>query len=1690
MALGRHAEGGNMTKRATVANAIIAFMLALAVLLLAGGGVAFAAGEEGQGNTGEAASANADATAVSDSSTIWDWEDLIKGTTQNIGRVWTDKTVQTGDMTKDDITVKKAEGSDFLTALTALSSTSNLSSTSTTPLDIVLVLDASGSMSDAMGRGDSTKRITALQKAANSFIDTIAVQNAGLDESKQHHVSLIKFAGDKIPKIGNDTDEHGYNYSQVMKSMAACTSDTKADFKKLINAIKPSGATNAQAGMELAEDQTSDRSDAKKVVVFFTDGTPTTYQDFNESVASGAVTSAYGMKHDGATVYSIGIFSGANPTVDPVGSTVSNENKFMHAVSSNYPSASYTEGSGKYSWYFGDRAKDDEGNNTTFYKSATNATELAKIFEDISKEITEGAGYPTETTEGKASTTGYITFDDQLGDYMQVDEMTALVYNGSVYKDPEKSTSGNTDTYTFKGTVNSDTGDKDLKDILISVEHSVDSETGEAVVEDGDKVTVQIPASLIPLRHFKIDLTNDTMKVDETTPISVFYSSSLKSEAKELLADPDNYMKSYIEKNTDADGKVAFYADEWSSNKEDKALGTTKAWFNPSKKNKYYYFTQDTPIYTDEACTQRATSVEADRTYYYQHEFYVNQGDKPVAISDTHSFPGKVALDFTNAIGTDSDGYAIINAGTPRLLYLNELHKEKVENTTGTATDVLNPKWEGGTSVADTTTVRSFLGNNGKLTLDNPATLQVSKTVTVSDGYELSDYSDTDFTFNISVPNAAGKSFEAKVLNAEGEQVGDTFSLTFDDGGAASHTLKHGQTLQVFGLSAGWSYTVSEGTLPSGFTQTSPVDEGGNPAAASGTLAAGGTATASFTNNYSAESVSYDAVAAVGAYKTLTGRDWTDSDSFTFKLEGLNGAPMPQQDSVTVSKANVFDGKAAISFGDATYTKPGTYQYQVTEENAGKTIDGVTYSSNVAKFTVNVTDVDAQGAHTGKLVATATLDSGSSAVFSNVYQAAKVTYDTAAAGLTKVLNGRDWTQDDEFTFKITAKDGAPLPKDASGADVDQITVNKSTAQNFSFGTMTFTYDMLDGATSKIFNYTVDEVKGSADGVSYDGHTATIEVTVTDNGAGNLTAAAKVSAPTFTNTYSASTKEPVKITGTKALTGRDMTAGEFSFGVRLAGTSTDVLTATNKADGSIDFGELSYSTEELAKLVEQGKATKEGKVWSIKYQAYENTEGLADKGITPQASSFEFTVTVRDNLDGTLTAAAQMPDGGLAFKNTYSTNSATVSLSGAKVLEYAAGLTPDSIEGKFTFTLSSDDANAPMPEGSQGKTATATNDASGNVSFGDIKFTVDDLNKALGTTDADTQSADQGDSKAADNQSGTKSDESTDAKDASADSKAATKSVSDKGSAGSSADNADSTEDGASASKASESDDSALKLGVAKAYADEGAVKADKARSYTFVYKVIESGSVPGVTNDKDATKTVSIKVTDDGQGHLTAEIVGESGKPAFTFTNKYSADPVELSVTNSIDVTKKLTGRDLSKGEFKFELLDADGKAAATGTNTADGKVSLSAIKYTKPGEYAYTLCEVNGGQTIDHVAYDSATYSVVVKVVDNGKGALEASCQIGDQEGLAFTNTYIEPEPEPEPTPDPGTDDTDDGDDGDNDGDDNGDTGDKSSSSSEDESTSTSAKTGDDMLNLAVAVVVVAAASGSIALAARRRQR
>lgn len=1515
------------------------------------------------------------AASVADPSSMDDWAVILGGetpNTANIGRIWTDKTVSTDTITTSSGSVINRGDSAFITALSALSSTSNVASSSTTPLDIVLVLDASGSMDDPMN--DGTKRIDALKRAANDFVTTIAKQNQGIsDSSKQHQVSIVKFSGDKSAVVGNDTYYKGgykYNYSQVMKAMSPCTD--AAAFTNTINSISPAGATRADYGLQLAQSQTSNRKDAKKIVIFFTDGSPTSSSGFESGVASSAVSAAKAMKDKdvNATVYTVGIFSDADPSADPSGA--SNENKFMHAVSSNYPEASYTQNSGfwgGWNWDLGTRA---EGSD--FYKSASNADDLDKVFEGISSEIVKGSGYPTNATEGAEHTSGYITIDDALGAYMQVDGFKAIALNGQTFENPTKTTAGNVDTYTFDGTVNMDGKDVSLGNVVITVTKSDD-------LAAGDKVQVKVPAALIPLRSYNVNQNDMTMTVSDTKPINVVYTSSLKPGVESLLANPDAAMSEYLQANSQ-EGKASFYSNDW----EQGYLGKTVANFEPSKDNSYYYFTSDTPIYTDEACTQRAHQVVKGNTYWYKYSYYemTNAGSGAVEEKEkVISFSGADAEAIEGSIGVDSQG-AYFKAGTARLTYLNELYKAKTSNDTGTAIDVLNPKWVGAGQVG------SYLGNNGKLSVDLPGTLAVTKQLEVPDGYSADDFANDSFEFTINMPDAATKSFSAVVKNANGDKVGDAFTLTFDGEGKAKHDPKAGETLCVYGLAGGWSYTVTEsdraGFTPAGTDLT-------------GAIAAGETVNAKVVNAYSA-SGKLEGAKVLKGEKVLTGRSWNGTDKFTFLLEapeGSVGVPMPEgaiggRATVEVTQP---DGTPAgtpvpFNFGDITYTKPGVYTYEIRESEALSVLNpGVSASEALYEVTVTVAD---EG-HTGNLTVTSAemkkliSDDGEkveppttapSASFVNEYDTQEVKW--APVGEKKYTDSTDARPLEQGMFHVIACTNdptAPLPKLDNDQEISGVhngvtyrgaVVSVDANGAITFPQATYTYSNLgQGQTEKTFTYKIMEVvwDGSnwhsvedalkdsdyvSAGVKYDPTIWTVNVTLkNDNGVLVLSVQyPKGDVPVqgasfqFANSYDP-TPATAAIEGSKTLTGRDMADGE-TFGFELS--AADETTQNAVTAGTVTLpgaATVSGAKADEVKGFQFGKITfkKPGEYTFNVNEAKWNGEAVpaADgNGMQFDRSTKTVKVTVTDDHTGSLKAEVTYPNGAVAFANKYATSS---TYNGIQVEKTLTGR--DMKAGEFNFVI----------EGKDPASAALLADS-------DKQFT-NPNNRAEGIADVMTKLS---------------------------------------GHTFTQADNGKHFEF------------------TVKEEIPNGAVR-DQGSGLWYV-------EATGLYYD-GTNHVVTIDVSDDGNGQLTTTTkVDDQETNVVSFANKYRAQNVSFDTANA-QLNKILQGRDwLDSDSFDFTITALDGapmpkrdgsevsSATVKSPNSKDGdsvSFDFGQIEFTSdmvkdaPGHkrtFTYEVTE-NAGN-LPGIQYSDNKAVVEVTVSDNGQGKLVASATT--QNGT-FVNRY-----------------------------------------------------------------------------------
>ena len=1547
-------------KRTKIRNILLSALLALTVgmptLSFADEGASAGSGTSGGTPTPYAAG---DKGTEADPNTASSWRDWgLDYSTQSVGRIWTDKTVSTEGIVltgaDGEMTIEKSPEADFLTAFSALSSTSNLKSKIAQPLDIVLVLDASGSMDDPMGNGDNTKRIDALKAAANSFIDEIATQNAKIsDSTQQHQVSLVKFAGKKSGQVGNSTYSDGwytYNYSQVMKNLTPCVGSSVGDLKSTVNAIKPAGATQADNGLELAAGQTSGRENAKKIVVFFTDGSPTSSSGFEEEVARDAVSAAKSMKDAGATVYSVGIFSGANPVADPENSETSDENKFMHAVSSNYPTASYSwqNGqwpweSGRWVWSFGARAADSD-----FYKAASNAADLKTLFDEISQEITSSTGHPTEVQQGyDPSNSGYITFTDQLGDYMKVDSFTTIVFAKQLFQNPVKTTSGNVDTYTFSGEAgNVLYPSGNLNSIVITVTRSDNLATG-------DLVEVKIPAALIPLRHFQIDESAGTGSVDLTFPIRVFFESSVKEGMESALANPDATLAAYIEANTTDDG-VAFYANKWNGGED----GDVTATFTPAKSNSYYYMTEETPIYTDEACTVPAKgSLNADGTYFYKRSWYKIDGGNATPQSGPIQFSGNIPESWLGYIGTDASGNAVFKPGTPRFTYINELCTSKASNLTTTAKTVLNPLWSGNN-------IDCHLGNNGKLVIEKPGTLAISKSLDIPEGYKRAEFSNDTFAFTIEIDKAKGQEFPAEVRDANNKPVGDALTIAFDDNGKATHSLKDGETLYIRGLSAGWNYTVSE-QLTTGFDQVAPA-ENNDPQAATGTIAAGTQAKAEFINAYR-PSGTLDGNKSLNVRKVLKGRDWTANDTFRFVLSPTDNAPMPlgengePANSIVLTKKDLADGGyAAGTFGNITYTKPGTYFYEISEDQTVGA--GADMSLSQARYRVDVKvteklagqgdDATHQGIlNVSSVMVRITDDDGASvqsdervdaAMFTNKFAAREEKWSPAVKKEYTDNSGANPLVHGMFNFRIDPiTDYAPMPENPM---IGVVNVDGSVT----FEDITFTDDM----NGKSFQYSITEVVQNADGnwinvadanesllqtgMTYDASTWIVTVAITremvdgeqvvvPTARYQLADAAQGSSAesfaTFRNSY---TPESVSVpannfaTGTKTLTGRDMLPDE-TFGfvlfpaddatqfaiekhvVQLESTKAVAQRGTNGRVADFSFGGATF--------------TKPG---TYTFEVHENSWNRQEipvdgtQGMTFDRHTATIVMTVTDN-NGVLSAARTVKNS-LNFTNRYTAAGDYVGLVLSKTLNGR-----DMVQSEFSFQITgTDDAARGLLGGNGTRTFVNSEPRAAGVAYEatlltDLHFTQDDAGK-------------------------------------------------------------------------------------------------------TFTFNVSEnepSPRAPGMTYDK-RMHSVAISVASGNAGALeiTTKVDDKVGNKV-SFANTYEANPAVFDTRAGFGLYKVLEGRGWEADDaFSFRLerltmgaplpgdtivmVGADMVDSATG----HAPISFGDITFNQAGVYRYRVTEMSAGHIIDGVKYSSNAAEFTVTVTDldeNGvhTGKLVATAQL-----------------------------------------------------------------------------------------------
>lgn len=843
--------------------------------------------------------------------------------------------------------------------------------------------------------------------------------------------------------------------------------------------------------------------------------------------------------------------------------------------------------------------------------------------------------------------------------------------------------------------------------------------------------------------------------------------------------------------------------------------------------------------------------------------------------------------------------------------------------------------------------------------------------------------------------------------------------------------------------------------------------------------------------------------------KTVVGGDSQREFGFAVTLADGDGEPV----SGTFGK-----GEHAVTFTDGK----ATFKLKDGEEKAVAGLPvGVRYT--VAEDAVEGYTTTVNGADGSKAEGAVTED-GATVAFTNTYGTATEGRDVSTAGLfTKTLKGRDWAEGDSFQFALAGEDGAPMPEgSADCSKTVSVTAAAGTRAGakvtFDFGSIRYTLDDIKDAEfaevggkrvrAKTFTYTVREVRpddGSAiAGVAYDGHVATMTVTVTDDGSGNLAATtpaiAEVSGGDFVNTYTTeldySARAGVRLS--KTLCGRAMEAGQFAFTVTADAetaaklglkTDKDAYAVAAADDGAADLvdliggaaeGDVKFADADAGKVyrftVAETKLGGEG----YTNDTAPRTVTIAPAYDTATGKLIVTTTVAKDGVEVTRSEVSTADDAmatpvpvTVAFENSYEATGTlggegNVAINATKTLTGRAAAA-----GEFSFSVRDAQGNA---------VATATNQASGDgeaagLAFSPIAYTTDALERMVADGTA---------TRAADGSWVIPYTVSEDGMDrlpagvtATASSFDITVKVTDNGkggldvavvypegsggtlpfvngySAGEATvdlsgtktlalsqaglgltqadiagkytfkieplDGAPTPVDASGKTVTEATNDAAGNVELGRVTfgqpsdLDDAEIDGQGLRTKTFAYRVSESGSVDGVANDATATRTFTVRVVEDtNAGTLAAEVLPAEGTPegkgAFGFTNTYGVSPTPSSVTDQIKVNKKLKGRDLTEGEFEFQLVElaADGSesVAATGKNAADGTVALSPVTYTAPGMHSYELREVAG--TAGGVTYDKATYRVRTTVTDAKNGTLAVKHELADAEGNAVGDTSV----------------------------------------------------------------------------------
>ena len=1532
--------------------------------------------------------------------------------TESAGRVWSDKSVYSNQTMVDGKSIPLTEGENFNVVYSLLGSSQKITGKGETALDVVFILDTSGSMENSAG---NKTRIEAAVDAINHSMDTL------LTDNPYNRVGVATFATDssvlmnldnykaKYVEAWDETKEHWLKPDEIIHHPAHYEdfisfdgSKVKATWDTGSNSVDFKGGTNTQlgfkTGMDLLTNETSTTTTIKgktvqrvPVVVMLSDGAstysvkgedgnwwnPSKNADIqgpgNEAYYGNGMlammTASYKKQEISKNynvsgtaldtrVYTIGLGVGglkgeekalAQITLDPTTHWNYKNQKINNKIREEWKN--YTSGNNitiKVDSSKNYTVKHPSSNDITSleyvnqYFEPETATDLDEVFEGIVNDIIASApDYPTDLQDVTDPTkAGYVTYTDPIGEYMEVKDVKSIIIDGQEYHLTEPVVSGNTTTYKGSGTVKDPVtgGDVNLNNVTVTIKKDENN---------NQTLTAKIPAAAIPLKinDVKLDKNGAVTNNDVTsvTPLRLVYSVGL-SEGVDTLK---GVSKEYIEKNITSDGQVNFYSNLFAGKTDGSGntIGDAYTSFTPAKDNPNYYFQSDAVIYKDKALknpVKQGESFDSSKKYYIGTPYYVGNEVKTSLVERT----GDAFIEaIDNGYITIVDGNQALKAGTPRNYHIEQdFAVRKSENTTNTAEMLYSPKvTKAGVVINDITFNH---GNNGVIEVEAPKSLIVKKIVTSPEGVPAPD---EEFTFEITIDSLKDKTVTAKVTT--GAETVDK-EVVFDGTGKTTVNLKANEYITIPNVTG--AYKVTEIELPNGFTTTMPNN-------AEGTVGTTEDVTVTFENKYNVTPVVIEDIAQFGfpIQKTLTNRNFKDTDKFTFVITGPEGA-MPEKTTAVIDGANIKDQAVAeVDFGKFTFNKPGTYEYIISEE-AGN-IPGITYDPIKYKLTVVIKDTEGKlSFESSKLERSAGNDTwievnpADKISFTNKYEAKS--QEIAISG-TKILNNKDLNDyAEQFKFfieKVGNDESQPMPV------IDTVTCDKITGKiNFTgirFGTehigKEYTYKITEAQPTDTGKYDGKPLDGATKdkqdnwvykGVTFDHSEKTVTVNVISkelNGESVVVANVEGNDFEFTNTYNAEkdyifTNVDGGESATKFIEGRTFKEGDtFTFDITTTVDNGEVpdraklpeeikvTPEIGKTEYNFGFGNVHFTQEDAGK--------------TYTYTFKERTGNL--DGMTYDETVKSVSLTIVDKNDGTLDII-RTGDEKLSWTNKYTSNwsdESGVSLYGNKSLKGA-----ELQAGNFTFKVEGVD-NAPLKGVDPGKE--------------NAIYIVNDLNGVFNILEDQTYTMED------------------------------------------------------------------LGGNVSK----------------TFVYKVTEvKPETPqkGVTYD-DSVYEVHVKVTDDlkgniavGRNDVTIYKVNTAEKEkvnSVEFVNKYK--PEETTITPFVDGTsllhKQLVGpriTNLKADEFKFTFepkkatLGGEytvvnegevGNKAPTeeNSNIADVTFDKSNITFTKPGEYTFVIKEVTVNLP-EGITCKTPEIEVTYTVVDDN-GQLVATPKVTNN-GV-FVNEY-----------------------------------------------------------------------------------